>query len=954
MDYLKIAQYSRSSHEYTKDRQEFFRQDIDVNYTIPNVLPPTLGNKAYLGYTYLHIAAGKHDLSAVEKLINSGADFMKQGIDDGCTPLILSVLYRSSDSDKIHDKMGTLDENIVAKTLLSAQIQAGNTANPKCKNGISHVHVASLVNNVAALEFFLNAGEPVNEAINADSSILPGYNPLHCAARYSNVEVFEILLKHGANVFVKETTGMNVLHILIARLMDATYSRKKSRINEHYYSLYVKEIEKIEAMITSIIQAWKVNNKFIDEIGLSILHVVSILRDESMLKDILKQNININLPVNSDAEWWPGWTPLHFASHFHSKSTKILLQNGAVISVNNKHGETPLDMCLRRYLPQVIHSILSSKDEYKNILFENNIRLLDMILSMKNSNTFSDFVLKLPQINTIIPPDSVIFAGYSFLHFAVSMITHEHEEYCQILDYAYKWSGTDEAFSSAAECYENERILKRRYMNRIDSCLKRNHSVLEKNSNGDTPIHLAIKLGQPGALKKLLSDCDDDEVNNDNLSHFHAACLMGDQELVELLLEKGAQINEQIKAPFTWYGNGIGIDDEFETYPIFVQAESTALHMAILAGKIDIAIYLIENGADLHAKDARDLTPFHQMSIFRSKTSIDRLKQLFQKVENLQDSVAFNGFSYLHVAACANDVETIKKLLLHGNANIQARFDILDAGKSLEIVKRKPAWCNGLLALTPLYLAVVMDSFEAIRTLIDAGADIHARSPTNSTPLQLALSSANSKRKAQPFISKLKRDEQKVDAIDVTGLTLLHIACAKFDFEWASKLLQSGADPNALICDDEVGDYSWKACAPLHVLFLEADTSCRSLKTLQSMVNLLIEYGANVNLESRTNTPVHLAFYAASNYQLRENVSTTQINESNNEEPQESNDSDTESMHSERSRNDSTNDDAESEPELFDNEMLVDEDEESDDANDQEEKNHEDALNSKLIFISNA
>ncbi|MHB9146957.1 MAG: ankyrin repeat domain-containing protein [Candidatus Amoebophilus sp.] len=85
-------------------------------------------------------------------------------------------------------------------------------------------------------------------------------------------------------------------------------------------------------------------------------------------------------------------------------------------------------------------------------------------------------------------------------------------------------------------------------------------------------------------------------------SPLHIAVLMGDIEEVKSLLEHGADVHAQNK-------NG-----------------STPLHVAAWFNKLEVAKFLLEQGADIHVTNAYGQTPLHLAEI-QLKRAIEELEE---------------------------------------------------------------------------------------------------------------------------------------------------------------------------------------------------------------------------------------------------------------------------------------------------------------------------------------
>ena len=98
-------------------------------------------------------------------------------------------------------------------------------------------------------------------------------------------------------------------------------------------------------------------------------------------------------------------------------------------------------------------------------------------------------------------------------------------------------------------------------------------------------MHMAIDLGWKSAIDFMLKN-GSKGVNINNPDFLNSAAMYNDKEKVQILLEKGFNINAQ---------------NEFKRSPI---------HVATLFDHKDMVEYLIENGADVNQRHIMVIQPF--------------------------------------------------------------------------------------------------------------------------------------------------------------------------------------------------------------------------------------------------------------------------------------------------------------------------------------------------------
>jgi ankyrin repeat protein len=146
----------------------------------------------------------------------------------------------------------------------------------------------------------------------------------------------------------------------------------------------------------------------------------------------------------------------------------------------------------------------------------------------------------------------------------------------------------------------------------------------------------------------------------------------------------------------------------------------TALHLAAIANKKDVASTLVDHGAALEPDDTEQRTPLCEAAKHNSAAVAELLIAKGAKVEATCRGV---GFRALHIAGGADASDVVKVLLAHG-AKVNARN----------------SWDQ-----TPLHqVAIEADSgLEVAKLLLDAGAETEIHDNHGFTPLILAAEHNN-------------------------------------------------------------------------------------------------------------------------------------------------------------------------------------------------------------------
>jgi ankyrin len=192
----------------------------------------------------------------------------------------------------------------------------------------------------------------------------------------------------------------------------------------------------------------------------------------------------------------------------------------------------------------------------------------------------------------------------------------------------------------------------------------------------------------------------------------HFAARVGDLDTVKLLLAAGVDVNIQTQ------DNGA---DPVPTRGMVRVVQTpggstgyTPLLVATVRAQVDVALYLLDHGADPNI-EAAGFTPLHWASTSWEGFASNPVYGFEDAMSGIPDRQA--------------KLRLVKALLAHG-AKVNARM-----------TRRQPSFATGYqdcVGATPLLLAASVDDVEMMRILLDAGADPKISTGTNATAIMAA------------------------------------------------------------------------------------------------------------------------------------------------------------------------------------------------------------------------
>lgn len=353
----------------------------------------------------------------------------------------------------------------------------------------------------------------------------------------------------------------------------------------------------------------------------------------------------------------------------------------------------------------------------------------------------------------------------------------------------------------------------------MKSLILQGANVHEGLTRAMPPLLCAIRSGSIEMVKLLLDhNADPNAECEGGEPMLHAACATKQPELVRVLLQGGARVDalhmrhsalqktchfylckEVVKLLLEHGADIEGASGCKEQTPLLLALEASCFH---------IALFLVEQGACINAKEVTGKGPLHLCKCQYLARALIAKGACVHEVDNYQ-------YTALHAACRYGSPKVAQVLIAHG-ANVNATDE------------------NGS---SPLHLAALHGNFQVVNLLIENKASINARDDCNSTPLHSVCFDRQNVKVALILI----RNHAIVNARKKEGQTPLHLACQAGHARLVDVLLDNKANVHARTAAGE---------CPLHVAVLY------NLKA----VNRLVAHDSTCRLNRDLNgdMPIHM------------------------------------------------------------------------------------------------
>jgi ankyrin repeat protein len=434
----------------------------------------------------------------------------------------------------------------------------------------------------------------------------------------------------------------------------------------------------------------------------AVRHASTSFGSMKVLSGLIEGGADIN--VRNGA----GETALHQAANLKDiKIAKFLLENGASINIKNQKGETPLHIAARH-----------GNKELMKILLAKDSSMIDA------RNKFGYTALHIAAWNGDVPIAKLLLEqgaetklktkdGNTALHLAA---LRGHFELCQeLVDRKAPVNVINKEGKKAVELTDHPKIIQ--LLGRKPQASK---------TIDDAMIQASIAAGKPllaSILTELKNTPNQVDVNRPDPSDLdntalHQAAELEDQDILKILLEKGAKVNA-----------------------VNSQAE-TPLYIAAIKGHIKAVKILLSNQALVEFPLGAGLTPLQGAA---NNGHLEVVKALVQA--GVADTDKNYTYSAINLASEEGHTEIVKFLLQNGvSANDQDSSGhtplYMAAAKGrlsvVQVLLDNHAQVNivSSLGYTPLHAAVNNGHLEVVKALIQAGADPFIKDPAGKTSIE--------------------------------------------------------------------------------------------------------------------------------------------------------------------------------------------------------------------------
>ncbi|XP_051272906.1 poly [ADP-ribose] polymerase tankyrase-2-like isoform X3 [Dicentrarchus labrax] len=692
------------------------------------------------------------------------------------------------------------------KDVVDFLLQNGANVHARDDGGLISLHNACSFGHAEVVSMLLHHGADANARDNWN------YTPLHEAAIKGKIDVCIVLLQHGAESTIRNIDGRTALDL--AEPSAKAVLTGEYRKDELLESARSGNEEKLMALLTPL----NVNCHASDGRKSTPLHLAAGYNRVNTVQLLLQHGADVHAKDKGDL------VPLHNAcSYGHYEVTELLLKHGAGVNAMDLWQFTPLHEAASKNRAEVC-SLLLSYGADPSFLNCHNKSSIDLAPSAQLKERLA-YEFRGHSLLQAAREAEVVWVKK---HLSLETITFKHlqtqeaalrKQVCELLlrkgaDVNDRTKDMMTPLHLAAEKGHNDVI---------EVLVKHEAKVNAVDHLGQTPLHRAARCGHLQTCRLLLNaGCDPlltslqglspSELGNESVQEILQAegVLIRNSEVDRQLLEASKTGDVETVKKLCTMQNVNCTDVEGR--------QSTPLHFAAGYNRLAVVQFLLQHGADVHAKDKGGLVPLHNACSY-GHYEVAELLVIHGAVVNVADLWKFTP---LHEAAAKGKYDICKLLLQHGadptrkNRDGNTPLDLVkDADTDIQDLLRGDAALldaakKGCLARvkklctrdnvncrdtqgrhsTPLHLAAGYNNLEVAEYLLQHGAEVNSQDKGGLIPLHNAASYGH-----VDVAALLIKFDACVNATDKWAFTPLHEASQKGRTQLCALLLAHGADP---------------------------------------------------------------------------------------------------------------------------------------------------------------
>ncbi|XP_067685768.1 ankyrin-3-like [Haliotis asinina] len=310
------------------------------------------------GDNILHCACRGGSVEITNRILMQNIVDINSKGDEGMTPVLMAA---SEGEREVFDFLVTQGADLLVTD----------------EDGQTILHHACYGGNMEIVNYIL-----IQNIVDINSKDDNGVTAVLVAASLGNREVFDFLVRQGADILVADDDGQNILHLACQKgnveMVKYILTKKRLGINTKgsrgmppvLQSVYYGKKEVFDVLVKQ-----GADLSVVDKNGDSILHLACRRGNVEMVNDILTQKF-----VNINTKGYMGMPPVLLAVCFFNREVfDLLVKKGADLSVVDKHGDNILHLFCRYGNMKMVNYILTHTT--LNINSTNNKKMTPLLMA---------------------------------------------------------------------------------------------------------------------------------------------------------------------------------------------------------------------------------------------------------------------------------------------------------------------------------------------------------------------------------------------------------------------------------------------------------------------------------------------------------------------------------------------------------------------------------------------